>query len=96
MKTAQHATLEAKLSGARKDLDADMSSLFERCTALTGFTVRGEGDLFVSDIGICPRLNAEQYGEIFQEIVGTLAALLEERPEACELLRDRTFARTLQ
>jgi hypothetical protein len=96
MKTHTYANLDSKLSGARKDLAADMDSLFERCPALSGFTVRGEEELYVSDVGIAPRLSAEQYGEIFQEIVATLAALLEERPEATELLRDRTFARALQ
>lgn len=96
MKPQTQTNLDSKLSGARKDLAADMESLFTRCPTLCGFTVRGDQDLYVSDIGISPRVNAEQYSEIFQEIVATLAALLEERPEASELLRDRTFARLLQ
>lgn len=70
--------------------------LFSRCPELSGFSVRGENEeLFVSDVGIAPRLSAEQYGEIYQDIALTLSELLEERPEACELLRGRTFARTL-
>lgn len=70
--------------------------LFSRCPELSGFSVRGEDDeLFVSDVGIAPRLSAEHYGEIYQYIALTLSELLEERPEACELLRGRTFARTL-
>ena len=52
-------------------------------------------ELFVSDIGISPRLSAEQYGEIYQEIAETLGQLLEQEPRAGEWLRDRTFARTL-
>jgi hypothetical protein len=73
-----------------------MQSLFERCPDLCGFAVREEQqELYVSDIGIAPRLSAEQYGEIYQDIAQTLGALLEEEPRASEWLRDRTFARIL-
>ena len=34
----------------------------------------------MSDIGISPRLSAEQYGEIYQDIAETLGELLEEEP----------------
>ena len=79
------------------ELQQQVESLFERCPELWGFSVRAENDeLFVSDVGIAPRLSAEQYGEIFQDIAKTLSDVLEESPEeACELLRGRTFARTL-
>ena len=89
-------------------MDARIEALFERCPALCGFSVRDttdipdncsrsdEGDdLYVTDIGISPRLGAEQYGEIFNEIFSTLSELLAEEPEAGEKLRGRTFARTL-
>ena len=78
-------------------LDAQVGSLFARCPELCGFSVRGvKNDLFVADVGIAPRLSPEQYGEIFQDIARTLADLLDDAPEACELLRGRTFARALQ
>ena len=78
-------------------LEEHVQSLFERCPELCGFSVRGEKDeLFVADIGIAPRLSQEQYGEIFQDIAKTLADLIDEQPEASDLLRGRTFARTLQ
>ena len=77
-------------------IELQLSLLFSRCPELSGFSVRGDADeLFVSDVGIAPRLSAEQYGEIYQEIAQTLSELLDERPEASELLRGRTFARTL-
>jgi len=73
-----------------------LESLFARCPDLCGFSVRQEAeDLYVSDIGISPRLSAEQYGEIYQDIAETLGELLEEEPQAGEWLRGRTFARTL-
>ena len=77
-------------------VEQQLQLLFSRCPELSGFSVRGDADeLFVSDVGIAPRLSAEQYGEIYQDIAVTLSELLEERPEAGELLRGRTFARTL-
>ena len=78
------------------ELQQQVESLFARCPELCGFSVRAENDeLFVSDVGIAPRLSAEQYGEIFQDIAKTLADVLEEAPEASEYLRGKTFARTL-
>ena len=92
----------------KKPVPATIESLFHRFPALAGFSVRGlddipdncsrsgdDAELFVSDIGIASNLSTEQYGEIFQEIASTLADLLAEQPDATELLRGRTFARTL-
>ena len=79
-----------------RQLREQLQSLFARCPDLWGFAVRAEAEeLYVSDIGISPRLSAEQYGEIYQEIAQTLGELLEEEPQAGEWLRGRTFARTL-
>jgi hypothetical protein len=85
-----------------------IASLFARHAALCGFSVRGrdqipdscsragdERELFVGDIGISPAINAQQYAEIFQEVVAALSELLSEHPEAAESLRGRTFARVL-
>jgi len=79
-----------------RHLEDQLHSLFSRCPDLSGFSVRGENqDLFVSDVGVSPRLSAEQYGEIFEDIANTLSEVLDEQPEASEWLRGRTFARTL-
>jgi len=79
-----------------RHLQDQLQSLFSRCPELWGFSVRGENqELFVSDVGISPRLSAEQYGEIFEDIANTLSEVLDEQPEASEWLRGRTFARTL-
>jgi len=80
----------------QRQLEEQLQSLFARCPDLCGFAIRAEAeDLFVSDIGISPRLSAEQYGEIYQDIAQTLGELLEQEPAAGEWLRDRTFARIL-
>ena len=79
-----------------RHLQDQLESLFSRCPDLWGFSVRGENqELFVSDVGISPRLSAQQYGEIFEDIANTLSEVLDEQPEASEWLRGRTFARTL-
>ena len=79
-----------------RHFEEQLESLFARCPDLCGFAVRAEDEeLFVSDIGISPRISAEQYGEIYQDIAETLGELLEEEPRAGEWLRGRTFARTL-
>jgi hypothetical protein len=93
----------------KKPLPAPIELLFARHPALWGFSVRGladvpdsctrsgeEGELFVSDIGVSPSVGAEQFGEIFEEITAALSDFLSEQPDARELLRGRTFARTLQ
>jgi len=79
-----------------RDLQQQLESLFARCPDLCGFSVREEAqELYVSDIGISPRLSAEQYGEIYEDIAETLGGLLFEQPQAGEWLKGRTFARTL-
>ena len=77
-------------------IQEQVQSLFSRCPDLCGFAVRAEAEeLYVSDIGISPRLSAEQYGEIYQDIAQTLGELIEQEPQAGEWLRGRTFARTV-
>ena len=85
-----------KVSQVSRQVEAQLESLFMRCPDLCGFSVQGEShELFVSDVGISPRLSAEQYGEIFEDIANTLSEVLDEQPEASEWLRGRTFARRL-
>jgi hypothetical protein len=88
---------------------AQIESLFRRHPSLSGFSVHGldelpdncprsgdyESDLFIGDIGIAPLLGAEQRDEIVREVAAALAELLAEDPAACDILRNRTFARVL-
>lgn len=81
---------------SNRHLQQQLESLFSRCPDLWGFAVRGENQgLFVSDVGVSPRLSAEQYGEIFEDIANTLSEVLDQEPQASEWLRGRTFARSL-
>ena len=45
--------------------------------------------------GAVPRLSAEQYGEIFEQIAASLAELMDDEPDSADWLAGRTFARVL-
>ena len=90
------------------DVEARMRALFARCPALCGFAIQDRGslpagvagpipdaDLYVTEIGIYPKLDAGQHGELYDEISSAISALVQAQPDACDLLRGRTFARTL-
>jgi hypothetical protein len=49
----------------------------------------------VSDIGVYPYLNADQCEQIYNEIAVALLDFMFECPSAKDVLRGRTFVRTL-
>jgi hypothetical protein len=73
-------------------LEASINALFRRRPALYGFTVEHLTELFVSEVTIHPS-GAAPHRELRGEIEAVLTALIDEFPEASELLRERTFAR---
>jgi hypothetical protein len=75
-------------------IEASIEALFCRCPALCGFSVQHTSALFVSEITVNPFAGWPAPGELDWEIASALGQLLEEFPEAGELLRERTFART--
>ena len=54
-----------------------------------------DADLFPTESGIVPKLDQDQYGEIYDEITHAISDLVYEQPHAYDYLRGRTFARTL-
>ena len=74
-------------------IEASIEALFCRCPALCGFTVQHSGALFVSEITVNPFAGCPAPGELTYEIEAALDELIDECPEAGELLRERTFAR---
>jgi hypothetical protein len=102
-------THESPLGALEADVAVKIQALFRRCPALCGFSVQDraslpkdidltripDADLFVTEIGIFPKLDNEQYGEIYDEITLAISDLLYEQPHACAYLRGRTFARTI-
>ena len=69
-----------------------MSTLFQRYPALCGFSVKD--DLSFSHIACHPALVGEEAQILCEEISATLHELVETCPEAADLLRGRTLART--
>ncbi len=92
------------------DVQARIDALFIRCPTLCGFAVQDraslpeqltesqipDADLYVTEIGIFPKLSTDQYADVFDEITITLSSLVSEQPNAYDVLRGRTFARSLQ
>ena len=108
MKPAQLGSLNADLATIEEDLAARIGTIFDRCPQLFGFTVQDssslpeelraialERELVVSDIGVYPYLNADQCEQIYNEIAVALLDFMFERPTAKDVLRGRTFVRTL-
>jgi hypothetical protein len=75
-------------------IDATVNEIFAAWPQLYGFSV-GQlgGELCLSDVAADPWHG--QSGELAGEIAAALIELIDEQPEAAELLRGRTFARTL-
>ena len=108
MKTSTNIVHDAGLRHTVAQLEASMLSLFGGFPTLCGFSVQDqparpegasaslEGGLFLTAIGLYPMPGMEEVKLICEEIRLTLDELIEESPEARELLRGRTFARTLQ
>src|SRR2546430_648829 len=109
MKTQPYASLEPRLQRAGRDLEAQLEALFERCPMLCGFSIQDramlpiqlddraipDADLFITEIGIYPKLGADLLSEIFDEITLLISDLVYEEPMAYSVLRGRTFARIL-
>ena len=98
-------TLLVKLEAS---VASKIRGLFARCPSLHGFSVQDramlprdldpsripDADLFVTEIGIFPKLDS-QFDEIYDEITLAISDLVKDEPQAYDLLRGRTFARTL-
>jgi hypothetical protein len=69
-----------------------VNTLFQRYPTLCGFAVKD--DLSFSNVACHPALASPEAEMLCEEISATLHELVEERPEAAELLRGRTVART--
>lgn len=99
---------ETMLVRLEASVASKIRGLFARCPTLHGFSVQDramlprdidptripDADLFVTEIGIFPKLDS-QFDEIYDEITGAISDLVKDEPQAYDLLRGRTFARSL-
>jgi hypothetical protein len=108
MKTDQLGSISAYLSSLDEDLAARVEDLFGRYPSLHGFSVQGTdvlpeklrenmkaNTLVVAEVGVDPLCGTEYSDRVSDEIAVALLDFVKDRPEAAELLRDRTFARAL-
>lgn len=99
MKGLESTARDAPAAGLEADLRGVVEDLFRRWPALLGFSVRAravdprDGELYLADLET-RAWNAEPQ-EILGDVALALLELVDEEPGALELLRDRTFARTL-
>ena len=78
----------------RRLFDERMASLFERLPMLSGFWVHD--DLSTTEAQLHTWPGWDPSAQVAEEIGRELQDFLDERPDAAELLRGRTFARSLQ
>jgi hypothetical protein len=77
-----------------KTIDSALHHLFAAHPELCGFSVEQlQGELCLADVETDPR--RARSDELARHIAAALLELIDEQPEAAELLRGRTFARTL-
>jgi hypothetical protein len=80
------------MNALMQEVNDTMSALFQRYPALCGFSVKE--DLSFSNVACHPALVGDEAQILCEEISAALSELVEERPEAAELLRGRTLARS--
>jgi hypothetical protein len=99
MKTLQSAVRDAPARAVESDIRAVVETLFLRWPALVGFSVQDGGDgsdqLYLMDIQAYPWPSEEDSAGLRRDIIHAFLELMDEAPDARELLRARTFARTL-
>jgi hypothetical protein len=85
-----------------------IEAVFACCPELFRFSVRDrtglpdhidpttlEGELFIFEIALAPRLGKAQYDEVYGTIAAAISAAVASWPEAKDLLRGKTFVRYL-
>lgn len=107
MKTTTNTAPDQGMRYVAAQLEASVESLFGRFSVLHGFSVQDrpgalgvsvpaqDGNLYLADLGLYPQLGVEDSQLICEEIRDTLVELIDEQPQARELLTGRTFARSL-
>jgi hypothetical protein len=93
MKTSETRLQEERRQHAEAAVEAHVHALFSRLPMLSGFSLRQ--DLEFADVAVQTWPGYTVGADFYQELVEALAGLAEERPDAVELIRGRTFARAL-
>jgi hypothetical protein len=94
MKASDTRLHEERRQRSQAVLDKHMADLFSRLPMLAGFTLRH--DLEVDEVTIHSWPGYVAGEALYKDLMDALLELAEDRPDAVELLRGRTFARAFQ
>ena len=92
MKPSDQALNEARRQRIESIVARHIRDLFRRVPMLTGFWLCPDLEAEAS-VSICTGCGAGV--AVYEEVMRSLVALFEERPEAVQLMRGRTFAREI-
>jgi hypothetical protein len=108
MKTQLYVEADPQADIAAADLTMQVKALFEVCPNLCGFVVEGlsglhgdpdphDGDnrFVITQVSFDTPFSRDESHQVCSLILSVVSELVAAQPEAYELLRDRTFARTL-
>ena len=93
MKISEQRINEARRQHTEAIVAQHVHELFQRLPMLSGFWLRP--DLEVAELSIFSWPGYTAGRDLYEEVMQSLADLAEERPEAVQLMRGRTFARAV-
>ena len=93
MKPSEQRLSEARRQHTEAIVERHLSQLFQRLPMLAGFWLRPDLELEELSVFTWPGYTAGR--ELYDEVMQSLVELAEERPDAVQLLRGRTFARAV-
>jgi hypothetical protein len=93
MKPSEQRLNEAHRQRTEAIVARHMDELFRRLPMLSGFWLRP--DLEVAELSVFSWPGCTARTDLYEEVMQSLVDLAEERPEALQLMRGRTFARAM-
>ena len=93
MKPSEQRQSEARRQYTEAIVERHLCELFKRLPLLAGFWLRPDLELEELSVFTWPGYTAGR--ELHDEVMQSLVELAEERPDALQLMRGRTFARAV-
>ena len=93
MKTSEQTLSEARRQHIEAIVAQHVHELFQRLPMLSGFWLRH--DLEVDELSVVTWPGYSAGRNLCEEVMQSLVDLAEERPDALQLMRGRTFARAV-
>jgi len=93
MKPSEQRLTEARRQHTEANVARHIHQLFQRLPMLSGFCL--QPDLEVAELSVFTWPGYTAGRELYEEVMQSLVELADERPEAVQLMRGRTFARAV-